>query len=50
MELSMAEIRILIEAVGTLDAEYGLDAVGAALLARLREVRDRRAAEIHAEY
>jgi hypothetical protein len=48
MELSMSEIRILIEAVGMLDAEYGLDATGAALLDRLRKVRDRRTAEIEA--
>lgn len=48
MELSLAELTMLIEAMGTQDAEYGLRSEGEASLARLQEVRDRRRAEIEA--
>jgi hypothetical protein len=47
MELSIKELRLLIEALGTLDAEYGRpDAVE--LEARVREVLERRKAEASA--
>jgi hypothetical protein len=45
MELSIGEIRILIEALAATALEYGSERE-AALLARLREVRERREEEI----
>jgi len=48
MELSLSELRLLREALGTLEAEYGLRAEGEALMVRLRETIERREAEIAA--
>jgi hypothetical protein len=46
MELSIGEIRILIEALAASALEYGSSEREAALLVRLREVRERREEEI----
>lgn len=46
MELSIGEIRILIEALSAHALEYGARREEAELLARLREVRERREEEI----
>lgn len=45
MELSIHELAILIGALGTEDAEYGLSDEARSLLERLREVRARRVEE-----
>jgi hypothetical protein len=42
MELSLADLRLLIEAVGTLEAEYGERPATSELLERLRATRRRR--------
>lgn len=46
MELSMRDLDILVEAIGTLIAEYGGREDERELLVRVREVRERRYAEI----
>ena len=45
MELSLKELKLIIEALGQLDMEYGRSDA-AALEARVREVRERREVEI----
>jgi hypothetical protein len=42
MELSLADLRLLIEAVGTLESEYGERPETTDLMERLRAVRRRR--------
>lgn len=43
--ITLSEVEILVEALGTLDAEYGLTDEGRALLERMTEARTRLRAE-----
>lgn len=45
MELSLADLRLLIEALGVLEDEYGERSASAELRERLREARRRREEE-----
>ena len=45
VSVNLDEAKMLVEALGTLDAEYGLGEIGHALLTRMREAATRLAVE-----